>query len=194
LGLDKGEEVFSMDSHPYEYTYPWSTLMPHEVRDFALYDIHRENNRFGFSSKDSLDLANVSDKKIEIEALRLVELLESIIKQGFKQQNEDALGCFVLADGATWRWYVQGGQHRAAVMAALGYNIVPVYVRQIIRREEVNFWPNVQSGIFSKENALIVFDKLFAAEPPTVAGDWVDYVNLTFNSNLEMDSTKVNLY
>src|SRR5690606_16637583 len=164
-----------------------------EVRDLTFYGINRENNLYGFSSKESLDLPDVSDKKIKIEAIRLLELLESIKKQGFNQQNEDALGCFVLADGATWRWYVQGGQHRAAVMAALGYNSIPVYVRQIIRREEVSFWPNVQSGIFSKEKALIVFDKLFAAKPPTVAKDWVDYVNLTFNCNLRMDLTKVNL-
>jgi len=180
LGLSKGEEVFNGCNHPYEYCYPWSPTPPSENRDFLMNDIQSENNRFGFASDESLDLPNVSDRKVMIETHRLIKLMVSIQKNGFIQENDDVVGGFVLSEGDKWRWYVQGGQHRAAVMAALGYDHIPVCVRQIVRREDVCFWPSVQSGIYTEKQALIVFDRLFRSETPPVAKDWVKYVNKRF--------------
>jgi len=180
LGLSKEEEVFDSNSHPYEYCYPWSPTPPREMRDFLMNDIQSENNRFGFTSDESLDLPNVSDRKVMIEANRLVKLVLSVRKNGYIQENDDVVGGFVLLDGDRWRWYVQGGQHRAAVMAALGHDHIPVCVRQVVRREDFRFWPSVQSGIYTEKQALIVFDRLFRSEPPPVAKDWVNYVDKRF--------------
>jgi len=191
LGFSQTDQVFSSETHPYEYTYPWSPLTPQEVRDFTIDDIRRENDLFRFSSNESLDLANVSDRKVRIETERLLSLKESIKKNGFQQQNEDVLGCFVLVNGNKWKWYVQGGQHRAAVLASLGYHEMPVYVRQIIRREDVCFWPNVQFGTFTEKQALAVFDRLFDAEPPPVADDWIEYVNMKFQKDINKNLGRV---
>src|SRR5690606_4329352 len=122
----------------------------------------------------------VSDEKVRIESQRLLNLLTSIRKKGYEQQYPDTLGCFILVSGKNYKWYVQGGQHRAAVLAALGRETIPVYVRQIVRREDVSFWPNVQSGIFSEEQALIIFDRLFVGNPPILAQNWIDFVNREF--------------
>src|SRR5690606_27390083 len=116
-----------------------------------------------------LDLPNASDEKIRIEVNRLITLLASIKEHGFKQEYSDSLGCFVLVNGEKWRWYVNGGQHRASVLAALGYDEMPVCIRQLVRRDDVGYWPNVQSGIFTENQALAVFDRLFSGEPPRVA-------------------------
>src|SRR5690554_3128228 len=34
LGFSQDDPIFPTDTHPYEYTYPWSPLTPQEVRDF----------------------------------------------------------------------------------------------------------------------------------------------------------------
>ena len=180
LGLGKGEEVFPNANHPYEYCYPWCPSQPDNTRDFLINDIRNENRRYGFLSDESLDLPHVSARKISIEAKRLRKLVVSIQQRGFIQQIDDVVGGFVLVDGDRWRWYVQGGQHRAAVMAALGYKDIPVCIRKVIRREDVNFWPNVQTGIYTPQQALTVFDRLFRSAPPPVAQEWVEYVNQTF--------------
>ena len=187
LGLSKTEACFSNENHPYEYTYPWSTVVPHEIKKITLDDIRGENSRYGFKTEEALDLPLASDRKIWIETKRLVHLMVSIKESGFKQQSQDSLGCFVLLNGDSWRWYVHGGQHRAAVLAVLGYDKFPVCVRRIIRREDVDIWPQVQSGVFTREQALLVFDKLFSAKPPPVAKEWMDYVNQAFYHKTEIE-------
>lgn len=188
LGLNEWERCFPTDSHPYEFTYPWNTASPIEVKEFIITTTRNENERYAFKSHEALDLPFASDEKIRIEVTRLLDLLTSIRTQGFKQQVKDYLGCFVLVSGEDWRWYVQGGQHRAAVLAALGFEKIPVSVRKIIRREDVDFWPQVQSGLFTRSQALLVFDRLFAAKPPPLVQEWVDYVNQTFYNKVEINA------
>lgn len=181
LGFGKGEGIFVDHRHPYEYTYPWSTLHPEEVQRALMHDVREENLRYGLDTDEALDLGLVTEQKLEIEAERLLSLFNSIKDNGFKQQkDEDPIGGFVLIDGDNWRWIVQGGQHRAAVLAALGYEAIPVYIKQVVRREDVCYWPGVQSGLYDREAALHLFDRLFAGYPPPVASDWVTYVNSTF--------------
>src|SRR5690554_4850764 len=188
LGLSDNEACFPNDSHPYEYTYPWSTLLPSQLKKITLDGLTVVNRRYGLSSDESLELAGASDEKVKIEASRLIRLVKSIKEKGFNPQHPDSLGGFVLVSGDQWRWYVHGGQHRASVLAALGYDTIPVCVRRIVRREDVRFWPNVQAGIFSTQMALTVFDKFFAAEPPPVAQDWVEFVDGMAFKRLKEDS------
>lgn len=180
FGLTNSESCFSDQGHPYEYTYPWSPQRPKDVKALLLQDVRGENRRHGFHSEEAFDLPHASDRKIWIETERLVGLMDSIDRNGFKLRSHDSLGCFVLVKGGKWRWYVHGGQHRAAVLAVLGYVKFPVCVRRIIRRQDVDFWPQVQSGLFTRAQALIVFDKLFAAKPPNFAKHWINYIDQTF--------------
>src|SRR5690606_18181546 len=139
-----------------------------------------ENDQYGIKSDESLEIDQASEEKIKMETERVINLVTSIKQNGYDTQSNDPIGCIVLVHEDKWKWLVRGGQHRASVLAALGYDKIPVLVRRIVRREDVCYWPNVQSGIFTQKQALMVFDKLFAAEPPPVAKDWVDYVNKTF--------------
>lgn len=180
LGSCAGEEFFPKQDHPYSFTYPWSILKPFEVKEKReAYDL-TENKRFGLKTGDSLDLAGTSDEKVKIETERLMQIFHRIKTNGFKPQFPDSLGCFVLINGENYKWFVQGGQHRAAVLSALGYEKIPVHVRQIIRREEVVYWPHVLSGLFSQEKALKVFDEMFQTKTPPVAKAWSDYVDKTY--------------
>lgn len=177
MGFSEDEEFFSKQDHPYSFTYPWSSLDPCEVREKKISYNLIENKRYGLKTEDSLDLAGTSNEKVKIETKRILGIYDQIKTHGFKPQFPDSLGGFVLKHEENFKWYVQGGQHRAAVMAALGFEEIPVHVRQIIRREEVAFWPKVLSGLFSQEKALMIFDNMFKAELPPVAQAWREYVD-----------------
>lgn len=171
------EKVFPHDSHPYEYTYPWSTTSPKQMKEFHVENIRDENKRYGFNSYEFLEAKIVSKKKIHIETIRLLNLIKSVHEKGYHPQYHDALNCYVLLDKEKWKWYVESGQHRASVLAALEYKEIPVHVRQIIRREDVCIWPAVQSGLYSQETALKLFDNLFHAKPPSFTKEWRKYVD-----------------
>lgn len=180
LGLGE-EKIFPPDSHPFEFTYPWSALLPEHRKNYFLTVRREENLRHGFDSGEFLETSSVSDEKIRVESKRLIELLWSIEKNGYSPRYHDALNCFVLMKDGEWKWYVESGQHRASVLAALGYQKIPAHVRQIVRREDARFWPAVQSGLFSERIALALFDKMFNLESRAVARDWVDHVRKTYD-------------
>lgn len=70
---------------------------------------------------------------------------------------------------------LNGGQHRAASLSALGHETIPVRLTSpssasIIRRDDVDFWPYVRTGLFSRETALEVFDRIFSGIPSSQVG------------------------
>ena len=106
----------------------------------------------------------VSDVKIEIESKRYAKLLESIEKKGYNRSNEsdgDIEGGILINSNNDWRIIVNGGQHRAIVLAALGYETIPVRVSRNVYEAEVNYWPNVISGLYTKKGALKLFKTIF---------------------------------
>jgi len=69
--------------------------------------------------------------------------------------------------GAEWRAFGVGGDHRRAVLAALGWSHAPIqFTDMVLRREDVKSWPNVQNGLFSSAQALRVFDRIFEGHQP----------------------------
>lgn len=102
------------------------------------------------------------------EATRLYRTLTSIQEQGYLR-NDSLDGdprCLAMYVGDDWRWVVGKGEHRVAVLAALGWRDIPIRIGRIVRREEVKVWPNVRSGVFSEEAALRVFDNYYYGYSP----------------------------
>jgi hypothetical protein len=109
----------------------------------------------------------------EIEFNRLIKVYEAIRADGFRRDDSidgDIRGvALVLSDGS-YRIMLHCGQHRASALAALGHHTLPVRLTSpssasIIRRDDVAVWPYVRTGLFSREAALEVFDRIFAGIP-----------------------------
>lgn len=101
------------------------------------------------------------------EASRLHRLLASIQATGYLRiKTGRDPSCHAMYIGGEWRWVVGKGEHRVAVLAALGWAVIPIRISQIVRREEVKVWPNVRSGVFSEEIALKIFDNYFYGYSP----------------------------
>jgi hypothetical protein len=98
---------------------------------------------------------------------------------GYKRHDGgdgDIRAIILINEQNQWVWLSTGGQHRASVLAALGYDSFPVRVHNVIRREEVKHWPNVVNGLFDIEDALKMFDNMFAGEFSHIANEWYDFV------------------
>lgn len=119
-------------------------------------------------------------EKVSIEADRLIHVMESISRFGYKRHNglegDMQVDVLVNADGG-WVWQVKSGQHRACALAALGFGTIPIRCGQIIHRNAVTIWPNVQRGIYSIEEALNIFDNSFSGALPAFASGWISFVD-----------------
>lgn len=117
----------------------------------------------------------VSSKKLTIEAHRLNNVFTSIVENGYKRHNGDdgdILAAVLIDENGEWCWQALAGQHRATVLAGLGDESIPVRIVNIVSRNDVDFWPNVISSLYSRESALKVFDKVFSGEIPVIAAQW----------------------
>ena len=121
----------------------------------------------------------VSEDKRQLEVHRLSALLRSVVAQGYQRsdgQDGDIKAVLLVNEREEWVWQAMDAQHRAAVVSALGLETVPVRVSRVIRREEAKFWPNVVRGLYSVDEALLIFDNIFYGRYSHVTGKWDDWL------------------
>ncbi|WP_159082407.1 ParB N-terminal domain-containing protein [Paragemmobacter aquarius] len=103
------------------------------------------------------------------EFTRLARLHRSIKSRGYLRHpaHDGDIQGVILRHHDQTRILLTAGQHRAAVLAALGHETLPVRLTaSVIDRSGVAHWPNVKRGIFSQTLALSVFDRIFAGRQP----------------------------
>lgn len=177
LGIEGLDSVFRKKTHPMEIVLPWERGTPQANYEAWCRNTYAENLEYGYKSFDYLGGKNCSEQKIELEALRLHTLIKSIQTRGFLSSPYGLFGAVAMVnENNDLYYYVVGGQHRSSVLAAMGWQTVPVKVSQIIYREEVEYWPAVKAGYYSQEAALKVFDRIFNAEPPPANSKWQELV------------------
>lgn len=158
---------------------PWWDIDPARRAETMVDAVLEENRRHGAALDGTHGLiffGPVSQAKGELEFKRLVELFNSVRTNGYVcgQASEDGdIRGRLLARGSAWKVKILRGEHRAAALAALGRDTLPIRFdsRLVVRREEVDSWPNVRSGLFSREQALSVFDRMFEGRQPALC-DW----------------------
>lgn len=116
----------------------------------------------------------VSPQKGALEFSRLAKIYNNISRNGYKRHAgpDGDIMARILTDGSDWRFWILSGQHRASVLAALDYKTIPIRIindTPIIRRQEVDCWPQVRSGLYTREQALAVFDRIFDGRLPETA-------------------------
>lgn len=108
----------------------------------------------------------VSDEKCIIEYESIISLCESIKNNGFKNNITNPITAYTLNYEGDFKYVISDGQHRVAVLIALGYNKIPILLsdkktKRIISRRESQYFPNVVNSIFTIEEAQHVFDLYF---------------------------------
>ena len=126
--------------------------------------INLENSWSGHSELTYLDgyglQGPVSNEKGKLEYKRLIKVLGSIQKTGYKRDSDD-ITIHILKRDDDYRYLVLHGQHRVAVMAALGQEYIPAIPRIIVDSQYAEHWPKVYKGIWTHEQAIQYFNHLF---------------------------------
>ncbi|MDZ7677441.1 MAG: hypothetical protein U5K29_02685 [Acidimicrobiales bacterium] len=119
----------------------------------------------------------LSEQGIQIELDRLASIVESLQTSGYVNTDADdgdIEAWWLTTSGRDWTWCIGVGQHRAAAVAALGAEHVPVRVRGIVRRSDARAWPGVVRGYFTVAEAEALFDLIVSGELPPLARQWAD--------------------
>ncbi len=162
---------------------PWKTFTRSNPRNSASGRLRRKEfraiaNELAVSADEvhgHIKGGPVTDAFGQITFLRLTGLYDSIQRSGFRPEASAArfpsATCFVRGHD-DFRVSIGSGKHRVTVMLALGWQNIPVEfgppkLPVITRREEVDTWPNVRAGYFTREEALLVFDEMFRLTHPS---------------------------
>ena len=161
---------------PAHYVFPWEGVDPESRHARRMVTIRSENRQHGLtmdSDGGHPHWGPVAYAKGDVEYRRLIGVYQSIQETGFwyRDPKGGTIGASaVLVRDGDWRVLIRKGNHRIAVLAAIGWTSVPIRFgdRQpsIIHRELVDVWPNVTSGLFTRVQALELFDRLFDGRPP----------------------------
>jgi hypothetical protein len=179
LDLNQSESPELFSQPPWAVTMPWDVRTPDEWRTAREGFVLSENSAAGISMTISEGWhfwGPVSDEKLGIEARRLEQLADSFIARGVVRHDGldgDVRAVVLRTVDGSWRWQVTGGEHRAAVLSALGYKQIPARILQVVNREDIGVWPGVTSGVFTRDAALKVFDLVFAGHLPRLLRRWV---------------------
>ena len=167
----------------------WAVVMPWDEEDIFCWkekivsSVLSENSRYRKNTGVDYGWAwagPTSEIKCGIEARRLLGVLDSIVKCGYRRHNGpdgDIVANVLARSSDEWVWQSVGAQHRAAVLAALGNEYVPIRVVKLIRREDVSSWPNVVRGLYTEREALKIFDDIFEENYCHVTSDWERFIS-----------------
>jgi len=187
IGINNAQDF--LDIEPTENnilnSYPWwAAVNPWDNRTFDyMLKFHpievkkdRLKNGMKILSNDPYEIMEENEQRsLKSHAKQYAKLTEEIKEKGFKYGNDFG---YVLAElfilNNEFRWKIGGeGNHRAAVAVALGIKKIPVVVNKIIRLDEIQYWPNVANGIFTKDQATKIFNNIFFAQPSKINYKWI---------------------
>jgi len=142
------------------WRYPWNN-------NTDIFDLHKGWSECPNEPPDIMthfSPAGILRFRIEQEFAWLENSYYNMKKNGFRNDfSNDSCRLYCLEDlSGTCRYIVENGNHRIAALAALGAQTVSAEIIRTIRASEVTRWPGVISGIFSREEALNIFNAYFS--------------------------------
>lgn len=169
LGMDSTHALAGYP--PLAAVLPWYQMSPDEylrAMEEAIVGHAQQTGRPGWGVTDGhTQFGPVSSRKLDFELERLSSLVNSVRQHGVSSEHPPLLGGLVVDDrSAFWVFDVRDGLHRCAVFSAMDYQWargqVVANLGPTVYRSQSADWPQVQSGLFSKEEALSVFDRYIA--------------------------------
>ncbi len=111
---------------------------------------HKKKTNFFYSIENALS-----------QFYQTKKLLYSIKKYGIKNSNS-LPKINILIDGGKWRWCMTDeGNHRAYIFSINGSINFRCEVSNVIHKKNVSNWHNVKNGLFTRKEALLIFNHFF---------------------------------
>lgn len=168
ITFDHAPDIF-IEKPAVAFVSPWHTISINERLKDIEANIRSENRKAGLpevGAKGGFSLHGpVIPAKGQVEFERLIYTFESIQKNGFiiESLQDLIVGFALLNDSGDFRIVVIHGNHRLASLTALGktHVLIRLVAPFVARRDEVQWWPQVQSGLWTQKDAKRYFDSLF---------------------------------
>lgn len=168
---------------PIPWLLPWSGGADwNRWIDRAQSQIARRTRRLGDAYAISRFCGPVSARYGELRLANLVKVYRSIRAGGYRPASH--IRANLLVRDGEGRALIADGNHRAAAVAAAGFNSVPVWFAgrdkegpAVVERGDCRSWPAVRAGVFSPDQALAIFDRVFDANSPIPAWDDSDWAS-----------------
>ena len=172
-GIYEGASRELLASLPNGLVHPWEDRSFAKQRQKAHHSANRDRVQYGLEQLDDPH-ATPDAEKGAFEFDRLAQLVDSVREKGYRRTNlpsGDIIGKLLIRPGEGARYIVFGGRHRAAVLAALGYDRIPLRMRfsKFPTIDDVDEWPHVRSGLFTRDQAIDIYNRLWDGQPPTGA-------------------------
>jgi hypothetical protein len=151
---------------------PWSASTPEQLSRSVEDWVQRGARQHGLDDYDpdrdgTPYHGPVSARLGELELHRLHAVKDVLIVDGYDRSHGDSL-VYLLRRGDDIRAVKFGsGYHRTAAMAALGHEYIPAQLRSPVAVDvaDVDDWPQVRRGMWSREAATRYVDHLFDFDP-----------------------------
>jgi hypothetical protein len=158
--VDLGPDLF--------WVTPWCAWTPEEMAGAVRDWVGRGAREHGLTDFDpgrdgSPYHGPTSRRLAEVEARRLREAAISLRRDGYDRRFGDSLFYLVRRGAEQVAVKFGGGYHRTAVMAAIGAPTLPAQLRPplAVDVDDVDDWPQVRSGLWSRRAAVRYIDHLF---------------------------------
>lgn len=150
----------------------WCSVLPWQNGSVAthksLYLRQVEENRTQFLPQAYRANYSFNDLIVESHYAQFNQLLRSIRLHGYQKKLCPLPRINILISGKEWRWMMTGqGNHRFYLTHMLESETFFGEVDHVITREEWGSWPQVKNGVFTKKQALSLFDRTFEGNEPT---------------------------
>jgi hypothetical protein len=174
LALPGDPSPMLLAAPPYGVVVPWEGRALADARNRCDQTAKRESRAHGANlllEHGTSGVGPVSLEKGVLEFSRLARLVDGIRANGYVRSNKpdgDIVVKPLLWDDQGFRFVLKVGKHRAAVLAALGFDRIPVRMKfgKVAKMENVDQWPHVRDGLFSPAQALELFRRIWEGEPP----------------------------
>jgi len=165
------------DSRLYSYPHwcvvlPWEEIMIEDLyktypdnllRNRSLNGVNYEKN----SSSEHIISKSMSYSAAVSQVNQTFNLLNIIKANLLRIENRLPVATIFYEDSNNWCWQMGGeGNHRAYLLNELGYSKLYCEIEKIVFLSEVENWPNVKSGLFSKQEAIAIFRQVMIGSSP----------------------------
>jgi len=160
---------------------PWEDCSIEERLKSFPNSVKQDRKKSGLRIKsDNPEEIMLIDKNFSIDSHvhQYLYLLHSIRSKGLISNRKNGyISAFFLFHNNSWRWILGGeGNHRAIVASALNMDFVDVCVEGIIRYDDLEWWPNVCNGLYTKEEAEFIFESIFYGTPSFIYENWINHL------------------
>lgn len=187
LGLNPGENNYLDNLSAECADFPWRNAPNHYIaKKRSSKYFAKAENQFGVLLEGKFrweQIGPISSQAAMLEFDRIKKIINSVQKYGYDSSiDSDLMTAELLFDKHDdYRVNISSGQHRFPVLVALGYNKYNITIKpnRIHHRNDVMQWPAVLEGKMTKQEALIVFDRVFNCMQPRYLN------NVWFKQNLK---------